>query len=141
MSDVALMAATEWARNHTCAALGPVVFGHEVALVYASCRETELNGSAVAPVGDSVAAKVDALNQAAQEAQMIDAVLMSAGFSPTLSQKPLDDTGHLPVDAGTPDLPPAPQGSVCDAPEHLRKSAELPQCPTPSSRAEPGEAA
>ena len=71
MNDLALMAATEWARTNagTSAGANPAEFGHKVALVYVSCCETELNGSAVAPVGDSVAAKLEALYQAAKASQ------------------------------------------------------------------------
>ena len=44
MSDLALMAATEWAKANAATGCDPVIFGHKVALVYRAAQSTVFHG-------------------------------------------------------------------------------------------------
>ncbi len=43
MSDLPLIAATEWARAHSGRSFDPIAFGKDVALVYCACEKTLFN--------------------------------------------------------------------------------------------------
>ena len=43
MSDLSLMAATEWAQAHAARSYDPIKFGSDVAQVYCTCRFTWAN--------------------------------------------------------------------------------------------------
>lgn len=56
MSDLALMAATEWARTNSHTGVDPVKFGHRVALAYCACRDTAYHAGNEAATAASLAA-------------------------------------------------------------------------------------
>jgi len=56
MSDLALIAATEWAKAHAGRSADPITFGKNVALVYCACRDAQYHAGDEKAMAASLAA-------------------------------------------------------------------------------------
>ena len=84
MHELALIAATEWARTNSHAGVDPVKFGHRVALAYCACWDTRRHAGNEAATAASLAAlsiRPEVLQAIAQLAELTPAY--STGMTQT----------------------------------------------------------
>lgn len=82
MNDLALIAATEWARTNTRPGIDPVEFGHKVALAHLACRSTEYHAG-------SEKAMAAALAALSVRPEVLQAIAQLASLAPLSTQATL----------------------------------------------------